>query len=332
VLRLQSESEVSPFRPNAVRAESIDRAVRARTAEGLAALGQGLSAQIPDQLAGIERLVSALHSAPVRPAVFALYSDLVLSVQREEEGSLLSTLAAADGLEATTHRGLKVVTISDDFLGPGLAARYVSQIDDDPIVPIRLLPLTSSELAQAENTLAKGLLLIHAADGQLAQEVANLVREIVFAHSGDGAPGFGGSTTFYLWGAVFLNVAEHPDPLSMAEGLVHEAAHTLLLGSTFGEALVENDPIEQFCSPLRQDPRPMDGIVHACFVLARMHYLMRRLVGSAYVDGEQARLASSLERYRHDFLVGDEVVAKHARFTGVGEALYKPAREYMLSV
>jgi hypothetical protein len=324
---------MSAFWPNAARAASIDCGVRIRTAESLAVVAQGLATQIPERLAGIGKLISALRSGPVRPAVFALYSDLVLAIQKREEESVLSILAAADSLEPTAHDRLRPVTVNDNCLGPNMAYRYMSHADDDPIVPLSLVPLRSSELAQAASTLTTALQLIGKADSELAAEITNLVREIVFAYSGEGAPGFGGSTTFYLWGAVFLNLMEYPDQLSMAEGLVHEAAHTYLLGSTMGEPLVENDQTERFASPLREDPRPMDGIVHACFVLARMHYLMRSLLrNTSSADRNlRGRMASLVERYRREFSVGDEVVGMHARFTCAGEALYRPAREYMLS-
>jgi HEXXH motif-containing protein len=62
--------------------------------------------------------------------------------------------------------------------------------------------------------------------------------------------------------------------------LTHEAAHSLLLGYTLGAPLVESDPAERFSSPLREDLRPMDGIVHATYVLARMHYIIASSVCS----------------------------------------------------
>ena len=194
---------MSPFRPSAARAWSVDRAVRARTAESLAALGQGLSAQIPGRLTGIERLISALRSGPVRPAVFALYSDLALSIHKEEGDGLLSTLAAADGLEVTACSGLRAVTISDDFLGPGMAARYVRHVDDDPIVPISLLPLifpSSRRLrTHCRRRFARPRSGWAACSGSY-----QLVREIVFCASGDDVLTFGGSTTSSMFGEWFL--------------------------------------------------------------------------------------------------------------------------------
>jgi hypothetical protein len=49
----------------------------------------------------------------------------------------------------------------------------------------------------------------------------------------------------------------------MVQMLAHESSHNLLFGFSADESLVENSPEELFPSPLRMDPRPMDGICHA---------------------------------------------------------------------
>jgi HEXXH motif-containing protein len=133
-----------------------------------------------------------------------------------------------------------------------------------------------------------------------------------------------------LWGALFLNAGMHPDRVSMAEGLTHEAAHGLLFGYTLGAPLVDNDASERFASPLREDPRPMDGIVHATYVLARMHYCIERLLASQILSAaERDRLEAAKLRRRADYLQGMEIVSAHARFTAVGRALFEGAQTYM---
>jgi HEXXH motif-containing protein len=225
---------------------------------------------------------------------------------------------------------LEPVTIADEDLGSGIAARYAEHASDDPDVPLRLLPLPPRSFSAAKSTLAGALSLMGNTDAGLLDEMRALVRQVVFAEGDTEAPPFGGATTFYLWGAIFINASLHPDPLTMATGLVHEAAHLLLLGSTMGKPLVENDPSERYASPLRADPRPMDGVVHACFVLARMHYLTRRIARSA-TDLDRGELDRLLDAYQQDFRIGDELIAKQARFTEVGRSVYLPARAYMQS-
>ncbi|MBL6431916.1 MAG: hypothetical protein HPM95_15385 [Alphaproteobacteria bacterium] len=62
---------------------------------------------------------------------------------------------------------------------------------------------------------------------------------------------------------------------------MHEAAHGTLFAMSPVEFYVFNPENERYSSPLRLDPRPLDGIYHATFVLARMHIAMRELVALA---------------------------------------------------
>src|SRR6185437_8666871 len=95
---------------------------------------------------------------------------------------------------------------------------------------------------------------------------------------------FDGASSFMLWGAIILNADRGDGPIGMAQMLAHESAHNLLFGFSADEALVENGPDELFSSPLRKDPRPMDGIYHATFVTARMYRVVYQLLHSGILD------------------------------------------------
>jgi hypothetical protein len=45
-----------------------------------------------------------------------------------------------------------------------------------------------------------------------------------------------------------------------------------------GKPLVENEVEELYPSPLRSDPRPIDGVVYATYVTARMDYAVTSLL------------------------------------------------------
>ena len=77
-----------------------------------------------------------------------------------------------------------------------------------------------------------------------------------------------------------VELAQHPrgavvrrvrSDLDMVQALAHESAHLLLFGMCADGPLLENaNDDHRYSSPLRTDSRPMDGIVHATFVTARM--------------------------------------------------------------
>jgi hypothetical protein len=160
---------LSPFHPDATRAVRIDAAVRARVVEGLAAIRGALADELPEASLSIGKLILALEAAPVTPAVAALYSNLVLALQAKDQPLLLSTLRDTARLDLPDSSSLEVVTIADEDLGQGMGARYVALADDDPDVPLHMLPLSPSACAAAGPILAEALAMtpIPSSAGQL---------------------------------------------------------------------------------------------------------------------------------------------------------------------
>ncbi len=299
--------------------------VRRQIADSLSSVSAALAPQLPESPTALDRLIAGLRTGPVRPSVVAIYSDLVLAIANQDESAVVAALAAAAALETIESDGpCRVVTLSDTDLGPGMAASYIRHSDDDPEVTLDLVAVERERLAAAESALGMVRERIAAADPDLAGEIGALVREVVFAANGGRGPNFDGVTTFYLWGANVLNVEAADDLTALAEGLVHEAAHTLLLGKSHGHPLVSNPLDERFESPLRPDPRPMEGIVHANFVVARLHYLAGRIL-----DGSE-RAARQAEQQAL-FRAADEMITSRAAFTPTGEAIYRATRDYMMA-
>jgi HEXXH motif-containing protein len=133
-----------------------------------------------------------------------------------------------------------------------------------------------------------------------------------------------------LWGALFINPSRPKTDIELVETLAHESAHSLLFGFAIDDALVENADDERFRSPLRDDPRPMDGIFHAAFVSARMHYAMSRLAASGLLSTEEAEAAGvARERDRDAFYDGLATVEANGLLTARGAALMADAKAYM---
>jgi len=323
------------FAPNGARAAELDRVVRERLATSLRPILDGFVSQGAAGAAAAEQLLQTIAAGPVRPAVFGLYSALVDAIFADDAAQAERRLHALLQLEpapALPGDGPRMVTLDEALIGPGQVDLYARLANDETTDPAPIERVGSSGLRSAGALGQATLSLLEDCAPALAEELRNLIREIVFVRSEpDGArPAFQGASTFYLWGAMFLNAARHANRVDMAKGMAHEGAHSLLFGFTLGAPLVENDPEERFASPLRDDPRPMDGVVHATFVLARMEYCMQQLIRSRRLSDEERSLA--LDQSRHNqasFRDGAEVVAKHARFTAVGAALMEGASAYM---
>lgn len=65
-------------------------------------------------------------------------------------------------------------------------------------------------------------------------------------------------------------VASLDTPLYMAECLVHEASHNLLYALSRDHEFTNIDCDIYFYSPWRPDPRPPEGLLHACFVFCNV--------------------------------------------------------------
>ena len=162
-------------------------------------------------------------------------------------------------------------------------------------------------------------------------EMETLVSEIVPVHGKvhDDLE-FDGASSLRRWGTVLINMARNRSRVALAETLVHEAAHGTLFAMSPVEFYVLNPAEERFSSPLRLDPRPLDGIYHATFVLARMHVAMRELVASPDLDQDARAQAMALARHsRANFQEGYDVLAAHADYTPTGRAIMEDTHAYM---
>lgn len=73
-------------------------------------------------------------------------------------------------------------------------------------------------------------------------------------------------------GTVYMSL--HPQPLTLAEALIHEFSHNKLHLLIEQGALLENAFAPLYASPVRPDPRPLHGVllaVHAFLPVARMY-------------------------------------------------------------
>ncbi|BBK36738.1 hypothetical protein STAQ_18160 [Allostella sp. ATCC 35155] len=324
------------FQPDPGRGNRLDQVVRRDFAASLETVLRAVAEQGAMDGPDVDRIVAEVARAGGAPGLIVAYAALVEAIfadAQDEVGDCLSTLLAVAGRPVPD--GIRIVTLDDGILGAGQAHRYRRLFDDDPAAPLAMQPLDRAALDGTGETAAAGLDLLDRAAPELAGEIRAILREIVLARGVPvaGEETFQGASAFLAWGTVLLNAAEVPDRVAFAEVLAHETGHSLLSGFSRGAPLVENAPEERYSSPLRTDARPLDGIVHATYVLARMHYCLGRLSRSGLLTpAEQSRVAGDLGRRREAFAAGLAVVDGHARLTEVGRAAFEPARAYMASL
>lgn len=116
-------------------------------------------------------------------------------------------------------------------------------------------------------------------------------------------------------GTVYMTL--HPRPMTMVEALVHEFSHNKLNALLELDDVLENAFTPLYRSPVRPDPRPLQGVllaVHAFVPVARLYEKMRE-AGDARATG--ARFADIVRINRE----GTAVLRENARPTAVGQGL-----------
>ena len=326
---IEAKTDFFAFRPEPRRGRLVDAEVRAGLADSIAAVFAALASQVG--AARGDELVARIRAAPVSPAVFGLYTELVEAIHRDDLDSVgrLAAQLSAPGFGSAP--ALRVVTLTDDDLGAGQADRYRRFVDEDPDLGGALPPLTGADFLDANRRVNAAFALLDAAAPEVAGEIRALAREIVLVgNPTDDTAAFDGASSFHLWGALFLNTDSYVSRVEIAEALAHETAHTLLFGFSLGRTLVDNDPEMRYSSPIRTDPRPMDGVVHAAYVLARMHYTVSRLLESDQLTGAERQFAiEARDRSASRFAEGMGVIDQYVIWTPPGEAALAGAHAYM---
>ena len=128
------------------------------------------------------------------------------------------------------------------------------------------------------------------------------------------------STFSEMLGCIY--VTEHVDDALLGEQLVHETAHTMLFAAqTLDDLVLEswvNESWEdaRYYSPWRQDPRPLNGVLHGCFVFHEVaRYWLRQPISAPARAGRLGLLTAQLQ-------AGLETLKTHGKWTSAGRAFF----------
>jgi hypothetical protein len=318
------------FEPDAGRVRFFDQRMRLRLADSLRYILEQADGQLDLPQDQFLNFLSQLEHKPAAPLAFGFYNDTVLAIEEdniEEASRLLRTL-----INLPPSPGGIIIKDLADPAQDAMALRYARFISDDPSVQFDVFPPSPKAAAACRVQIQQAFALMDAGDPELAAEIRALLREIILATGAKDpkALTFDGASSFMLWGGILLNADRSDGAIGMVQMLAHESAHNLLFGFSADESLVENPYDELFSSPLRLDPRPMDGIYHATFVTARMYRAVRRLIDSKILSGELLEKAhKDLAENARLFTKGIETVERHGKLSPLGKALIQGASEYM---
>ncbi|MBA2951921.1 aKG-HExxH-type peptide beta-hydroxylase [Streptomyces himalayensis] len=212
-----------------------------------------------------ELVVLARSVRRLSPAGVHRFFTLAKSPPSPDEGPGIAELFRAGAVDGAATTVLEQT--DEPWVRDGLAQAVASLggTEDDPApvlvgFPVALRP--ALERARAALELAWP---------EAWEEHHALIRYLVYAD----APQLRSATTGSTFGAVYVGVDEAADPLRMFQVLLHETGHHALdLRDKFTGFLANPDAMASH--PLRNDPRPLRGVLHAAFALWRMAEGLRR--------------------------------------------------------
>lgn len=317
---MTSDEALHGLSPDRGRGRFLDDRMHADLASSL----RHVAERTEDAVQEISRRIMSLAVAVeggrrVPPLAFRQYFRLVQAVLTEDFTSVQSAL---DRMEALGAR-------DDDRRVRYFGAPEADQVSLELISDgMRLAPITQHEAEAFELLLEQGLALMERSLPELHAEIDGMVREILFARAPHGdRMEFDGASHYQFWGLLLLNPSHHRTPLAVVEVLAHEASHSMLFALTRTEPLVFNPDDELYPSPLRIDPRPMDGIYHATFVSARMWWAMDQLSRSEVLSPDDRALArDAAEKDRANWTMGMKVIDAHARLSPTGARMLEGTR------
>jgi hypothetical protein len=318
------------FEPDAAHAARCDRAMHVGLADSLRQICAASDGQVAFDREAIERLIDAAESGHrLSPHAFGLYYELVPALMQ-------GRLAEAEALFAELSRERPIEKpFRTLVLGePAMAekeARYMRFMAEDFPYRHTFLPPAAEELAAFQRQFASVLELMRQATPELVAELQAMISELILvAGPKDAKLHFDGGSSYQLWGALFINAVRHKTRIDVIDSIAHESAHSRLFGLCTEEAPVTNPDEEAHPSPLRREKRPMDGVYHATFVSARMHWAMARLIASGLLTEEERLLAiEARDADRRNFESGYRTVAAHGRLTRTGRIALDAARAYI---
>jgi len=296
---------------------TLDTAVRSRLSSSLAYISQRAKDRLEFNEARFEAGLERIRTRRQDPGVFARYYDLISAVTSNrfaDANILLSEIVErAEGPEvAFAVEPYTQQHLGDDYERfPRLIFAEYSHTN----------PMSSPSNAQSATStriLEEALQIVSQVDPIIYDEIRGLlVRIYVATGSADrSAKGFGGVTSFLVWGASFMNVEFYKSRWDAIQFLVHEITHGLLFGLSHDDPLVKNTPEECYRSPLRKDSRPMDGVFHATLVCGRLAEFNQAWLDSGLARGADAEcsrkaVADNLRSFRD----GIAVINRHAKLS-----------------
>jgi HEXXH motif-containing protein len=324
------DSALVAFPPDGTRAAFLCSRMIEHLAQSVEEIIRGCSSQIKleDSVARLPQRIRT--SSHVAPELYCIYFDLLKAVRRDDLDACAQLL---DEIVTRISAPQPPFYSRWGALPESTARRYFAYVNVDPTTEVKFKVLSPYKFDEIRRLADRAFKVFGRVAPEIEAEIRSLLTEIVFVSAEPNkVSNFHGATSFFCWGALFINADAHRTLVRMIDGLTHESAHAYLFSLSLGDSFVDNPDDEMHASPLRSDPRPLDGTFHATYVSARMHYAHSRVISSGMLstsEENEARKAQAASRVA--FSDGLKTLTDYASFTPLGRRVMDAARSYMIA-
>ncbi len=300
--------------------DRLDKKIRIRLIESLEYIFDQCGDRLKISAENRSQLKKRINRNRIHPGIFARYYDLVFSINAKNFNQAQKLI---DEIISLSNRNVNFdifpysrEVLSEDYERfPRLA--FSAYSENNPMAPLnkQLFELQKANLIEAKQIISEYDLGIN-------KEINELVSQIIVCKdnsNSDSVRVFAGASSLMIWGAIIVNVNQYKSLYQLVEFLVHESTHCVLFGLSINNPLVLNAVDELYTSPLRSDPRPMDGIYHATIVCARIALFMRKWEASAIHSNLQSQWMSiQIQENIKAFKNGSKTINQHGKLSEEG--------------
>jgi HEXXH motif-containing protein len=325
------------IRPCAQRArelrETNNRALLSSLSYVLGALSEAADVDLGPE----RRLVASLDpKRRISGFVFTLHDEIVHQTQGDDVAAAVATCRLLAKLEPETPDSAIAIVGGDgrDCVPPAalevyhrvLAREYGATYG----TPYDGSSAANGSAAETAALLRLSMERIRILDEQLHEEIVALISHFVLIRSDF----INAGTAFPTLGCIFVSGKRDGETwVRFLEHVVHESAHHLLYQIWARHEIILNEKSGTYHSPFRKELRPLSGIYHAMYVLARTIYALNLLQKSSLFDTDVDRVVTHYNNAGNEapfdvkFWETVATLEKHAELTPLGSAIMQSCKE-----
>ena len=280
------------------------------------------------------RLNNLIKHEAISGYLFATYNNLVDAVEAEDTNRINKILDSLKDINEN-NKSLDVIQFSNK-LPPKLLISLQHSMTRDFNKSFNgeydIRAMTNSHYKRSLKAVRLAIKAIEEVDVLSKREINTLISNIILFDSNN----VHAFSCFLSFGFIYLsNLKNHEHWTRYYEHIIHEAAHNhLFMLMTKDPLVIEGETKTLLYSPFRNEKRPVSGVYHAMFVLARTIRAFNLLLKSdkyadvrediipVYNKQDSTRL-SFLERFEKTY----EVLRDNAEMTTLGRKLLESCRE-----